>query len=44
MRAAAMGKDAAKLEEAITKAEAAGLSFEANLGKKQLARIRSASS
>ncbi|CAM9545618.1 unnamed protein product, partial [Choristocarpus tenellus] len=42
MRAAAMSKDSAKLEEAIAKADAAGLSFEANQGRRQLGRIRAA--
>lgn len=39
MREASMSKDAAKLEEAIKKAEEAGLHFEANQGRRQLGRI-----
>lgn len=35
-----MVKDAEKLEAAIIKAEEAGLRFEANQGRRQLARIK----
>lgn len=40
MREASMGKDVEKLEAAIKKAEEAGLNFEANQGRRQLARIK----
>lgn len=39
MREASLGKDAEKLEQAIKKAEEAGLQFEANQGRRQLGRI-----